>query len=111
MTGRESLNGKPYAGNPHVRFDEGEAASTATSKRGSLLYIKLLVFLSFLVLWMRQAVAVVVPDSTDSIVPASTPVAYDEMTIPVVETRLCDEATGVAAIDTLTPISFMLTIR
>ena len=111
MTGRESLNGKPYAGSPHVRFDEGKAASTATSKRGSLLYIKLLVFLSFLVLWMRQAVAVVAPDSTDSIVPASTPVAYDEMTIPVVETRLCDEATGVAAIDTLTPISFMLTIR
>lgn len=52
-----------------------------------------------------------IPDSTDSIVPASTPVAYDEMTIPVVETRLCDEATDVAAIDTLTPISFMLTIR
>ena len=38
MTKREALNGKPYAGNPHVRFDEGEAASTATSRRGSLLY-------------------------------------------------------------------------
>jgi len=34
----ESLNGKPYAGNPYVRFDEGEVASTATSRRGSLLY-------------------------------------------------------------------------
>ena len=43
MTKREALNGKPYAGNPHVRFDEGEAASTATSRRGSLLY-KLLNF-------------------------------------------------------------------
>ena len=32
------MQGKPYAGNPHVRFDEGEAASTATSRRGSLLY-------------------------------------------------------------------------
>ena len=42
MTKREALNGKPYAGNPHVRFDEGEAASTATSRRGSLLYKKLL---------------------------------------------------------------------
>lgn len=30
------LRGKPYAGNPHVRFDEGEAAS-ATPRRGSLL--------------------------------------------------------------------------
>ena len=37
MTERESLNGKPYAGTPHVRFDEGEVAS-ATPRRGSLLY-------------------------------------------------------------------------
>ena len=37
MTKRESLNGKPYAENPHVWFDEGEAAST-TSRRGSLRY-------------------------------------------------------------------------
>ena len=29
----------------------------------------------------------------------------------LIDTRLCDEATDVAAIDTLTPISFMLTIR
>ena len=41
MTKRESLNGKPYAGNPHVRFDEGEVASVATPRRGSLLYKKL----------------------------------------------------------------------
>ena len=40
MTKREALNGKPYAGTPHVRFDEGEVASTATSRRGSLLYTK-----------------------------------------------------------------------
>ena len=33
----EAINGKPYAGNPHVRFDEGEAASAAP-RRGSLLY-------------------------------------------------------------------------
>ena len=31
------LNGKPDAGNPHVRFDEGEVASTKP-RRGSLLY-------------------------------------------------------------------------
>ena len=32
------LNGKSYAGNPRVRFDEGDVASAATSRRGSLLY-------------------------------------------------------------------------
>ena len=40
MTTGKALNGKPYAGNPHVRFDEGEVASAATSRRGSLLYKK-----------------------------------------------------------------------
>ena len=42
MATGKALNGKPYAGNPHVRFDEGEVASAATprrgSRRGSLLY-------------------------------------------------------------------------
>ena len=32
------LRGKPYAGNPHVRFDEGEVASAATPRLGSLPY-------------------------------------------------------------------------
>ena len=38
MATGKALNGKPYAGNPHVRCDEGEVASAATSRRGSLLY-------------------------------------------------------------------------
>ncbi len=38
MTTGKALNGKPYAGNPHVRFDEGEVASAAMPRRGSLLY-------------------------------------------------------------------------
>ena len=38
------LNGKPDAGNLHVRFDEGEVASMATPRRGSLLYKCLVVF-------------------------------------------------------------------
>ena len=38
MTTGNALNGKPYAGNPHVRFDEGEVASAAMPRRGSLLY-------------------------------------------------------------------------
>ena len=33
-----ALLGKPEAGNPHVRFDEGEVALAATPRRGSLLY-------------------------------------------------------------------------
>ena len=65
MTTGKALNGKPYAGNPHVRFDEGEVASctaeaslrrvhcrrqpegcasvcAAMPRRGSLLYNKIL---------------------------------------------------------------------
>ena len=42
MTTGKALSGKPYAGNPHVRFDEGEVASEATPRRGSLLYKKLI---------------------------------------------------------------------
>ena len=37
VTGK-ALDGKPYAGNPHVRFDEGDVALAVTSSRGSLLY-------------------------------------------------------------------------
>ena len=40
MATGKALNGKPYAGNPHVRFDEGEVASAAMPRRGSLLYIR-----------------------------------------------------------------------
>ena len=43
-TGREkplmtnsAFDGRPYAGNPHVRFDEGDGAS-AKPRRSSLLY-------------------------------------------------------------------------
>ena len=38
MTTGKALDGKSYAGNPHVRFDEGEVAPAATPRRGSLLY-------------------------------------------------------------------------
>ena len=37
----KAFDGKPYAGNPHVRFDEGEVAPATTPRRGSLLYKKL----------------------------------------------------------------------
>ena len=45
MTTGKALDGKPYAGNPHVRFDEGEVAPAATPRRGSLLYKKLLMMI------------------------------------------------------------------
>ena len=38
MTTGKVLNGKPYAGNPHVWFDEVEVALAAAPRRGSLLY-------------------------------------------------------------------------
>ena len=41
MATGKALDGKPYAGNLHVRFDEGEVAPAATPRRGSLLYKKL----------------------------------------------------------------------
>ena len=37
MTTGKALNGKPDAGNPHVRFDEGEVASAATPRHVSAL--------------------------------------------------------------------------
>ena len=43
------LRGKPDAGNPHVRFDEGEVAS-AKPRRGSLLYI----FFAYCVLYQNH---------------------------------------------------------
>lgn len=36
MARKEALVGRPYAVDPHVRFDEGKVASTVTSRRGSL---------------------------------------------------------------------------
>ena len=38
MATEKTLDRKPYAGNPHVRFDEGVVASVATPRRGSLFY-------------------------------------------------------------------------
>ena len=40
------MQGKPYAGNPHVRFDEG-AGAPRHSGRSALLYRALISFLAF----------------------------------------------------------------
>ena len=57
MATGKSLNGKPYAGNPHVRFDEGEVASSATPRRGSLLYKKMLTLVAALFAAAASALA------------------------------------------------------
>ena len=41
----------------------------------------------------------------------STEVAHNDWGGAFIDTRICDEAVGVAAIDTLTPISFTLIVR
>lgn len=38
METEKALNGKPYAGNPHIRFDDGEVAPTATPRLRFLCY-------------------------------------------------------------------------
>ena len=43
MATGKALDGMPYAGNPHVRLGEGEFAPTATPRRGSLPYTKLII--------------------------------------------------------------------
>ena len=59
MATGKALNGKPYAGNPHVRFDEGEVASaTAMPRRGSLLYEVPISRLAIRVALVAAAVAV-----------------------------------------------------
>ena len=50
MATGKALNGKPYAGNPHVRFDEGEVAPAATPRRGSLLYKRIAGFVGMALL-------------------------------------------------------------
>ncbi|MBO7683483.1 MAG: hypothetical protein J6T51_02015 [Kiritimatiellae bacterium] len=38
MATGKALDGKPYAGNPHVRFEGRASVCAATPRRGSLLY-------------------------------------------------------------------------
>ena len=45
MVKRNAFNGNPYAGNPHVRFEERKVTSAATPRRGSLLYTRLLMII------------------------------------------------------------------
>ena len=46
MTTGKALNGKPYAGNPHMRFFGGTVVLMATQRRGSLLYALLTTLLA-----------------------------------------------------------------
>ena len=77
------LRGKPYAGNPHVRFDEGEVASEKP-RRGSLLYRKLsllgVLALAGCCFWGENAngpVSAVSPDGRNEIRLWANPLAYE----------------------------------
>ena len=72
MATGKARNGKPYAGNPHVRFDEGEVAPTATPRRGSLLY-KHIARTAFL----AAAVAAISPLASFAVEPAALTLAMD----------------------------------
>ena len=66
MTTLKALHGKLYAGNPHVRFDEGEVALAATPSRGSLLYKKLLIILGAAVMAMCHYTSVAATPASSS---------------------------------------------
>ena len=57
MTTRIARNGKPYAGNPSVRFREGEVVSAATARRLALFTGKFLVGAGFFALAATGAFA------------------------------------------------------
>ena len=68
MTTLKVLHGKLklYAGNPHVRFDEGEVAPAAKPRRGSLLYKKLLIILGAAVMAMCHYTSVAATPASSS---------------------------------------------
>ena len=94
MATGKALNGKPYAGNPHVRFDEGEVASAATPRRGSLLYKKMQLAIVGMVLLPMAAAAKTV---------AYWPLAYDNAQRTTLDTVFPNQGDG-GTID-LKPVS------
>ena len=71
MTTLKALHGKLYAGNPHVRFDEGEVASAAMPRRGSLLYKRTATFVCATLACGTVAIAETAPERTHALkVPA-----------------------------------------
>jgi hypothetical protein len=127
---REVLNGKPYAGNPHVWFDEGEAAS-ATPSRGSLLNAALrgkqnAGFLAYSLTWgVRLVVAAwalvggaASPVHARTLVwqnadppPSTKAGAYAEYVLAFIETRPGDYDIGLATIDTTREVGLTLVIQ
>ena len=71
MTTLKALHGKLYAGNPHVRFDEGEVASAAMPRRGSLLYKRTATVVCATLACGTAAIAETAPERTHALkVPA-----------------------------------------
>ena len=121
-----ALRGKPYAGNPHVRFDEGEVASAATPRRGSLLYKERAKMKKLIIMISAAALSFAVRADA----PSAESGAYNDHVIAFIdtrpaaaaaripdnpggwiETRQCDEEVGIATIDTARPVGFTLVVR
>ena len=119
-------DGKPYAGNPHVRFDEGEVASATTPRRGSLLYKERAKMKKLIIMISAAALSFAVRADA----PSAESGAYNDHVIAFidtrpaaaaaripdnpggwVDTRPCDEEVGIATIDTARPVGFTLVFR
>ena len=126
MTTFKEFNGKPYAGIPHVRFDEGEVASATTPRRGSLLYKERAKMKKLIIMISAAALSFAVRADA----PSAESGAYNDHVIAFIdtrpaaaaaripdnpggwiETRQCDEKMAFAAIGTIEPIGFLLIIR
>ncbi|MBR3821257.1 MAG: hypothetical protein IKJ37_06505 [Kiritimatiellae bacterium] len=121
MTKRESLNGKPYAGTPHVRFDEEEDAPYAQPPLGKLCsrcFIGTVISLAALSpLHADVPPATTVGANNDRVLalietrPADASDCVPNNPGGWIETRPCDDNTGLASVDTLKTIGFTLIVR
>jgi len=124
----KALNGKPYAGNPRVRFDEGDVASCTAeaSLRGTVLAHGGRAALAAAILAFGDAA--LSPLHAD--VPSAMAGACNDRVIAFIdtrpcdaglrppdnpggwiETRLCDDDAGLATIDTAKPVGMVLNFR
>ena len=76
------LRGKPDAGNPHVRFDEGEVAS-AKPRRGSLLYNKTIRNLAIAALFIFPGLSGFPQEVQQDETPAAKPVVEENVAFPI----------------------------
>ncbi len=118
---RDAINGKPYAGNPHVRFDEEEDAlyaQTPLGKRCFRCFIGVVISLAALSpLHADVPPATTVGANYDRVLalietrPADASDCVPNNPGGWIETRPCDDNTDLASVDTLKTIGFTLIVR